>query len=132
MFRLPHFFTPLFFAILAMCHSSVYAQETLKIGVVGLTHTHVHWIFESEKRGEIEIVGIVESNKALAKRYAAQHSYSMNKVYQSMDELFAQQSVDAVTAFGRFGRGEKCRTQRHSCDGRKTLGYQYGSRSANV
>ena len=72
----------------------------LKIGVVGLTHTHVHWIFESEKQGQFEIVGIVEQNKDLAKRYAKQHNYSMNKVYDSMEAMFAAKEVDAVAAFG--------------------------------
>lgn len=76
------------------------ASETLKIGVVGLTHTHVHWIFESEKQGEFEIVAIVEKNRALAQRYAGQHNYSMDKVYDSMEAMFAAEDIDAVTAFG--------------------------------
>lgn len=76
------------------------AVEKLKIGVVGLTHTHVHWIFESEKKGEFEIVGIVEQDKALALRYAKQHGYSMAKVYESMEALFSNRQVDAVAAFG--------------------------------
>jgi predicted dehydrogenase len=80
--------------------SSLTAVEKLKMGVVGLTHTHVHWIFESEKRGDFEIVGIVESNEALAQRYAKQHGFSMDKVYQSMDEMFEAAEPEAVSAFG--------------------------------
>jgi predicted dehydrogenase len=76
------------------------SQEKLKIAVIGLTHTHVHWIFESEKRGDFEIVAIAEPNIDLAKRYAKQHKYSMNKVYPSMQALLAAKSVDAVAAFG--------------------------------
>ncbi|MCF2948010.1 Gfo/Idh/MocA family oxidoreductase [Paraglaciecola aquimarina] len=75
-------------------------EETFNIGVIGLTHTHVHWIFESEKKGDFTIVGIVEKNRALAKRYAKQHKFSMNKVYDSMDALFKAQKVHGVTAFG--------------------------------
>ena len=37
-------------------------SKPLKVGVIGLTHTHVHWIFGSESRGDIEIVGIVETS----------------------------------------------------------------------
>jgi len=76
------------------------AEETMKLGIIGLTHTHVHWAFESEKRGEFEIVGIVEENKDLAQRYAEQHGYSMSKVYDSMEQLFEAKEVDAVAAFG--------------------------------
>ncbi|WP_394223800.1 Gfo/Idh/MocA family protein [Alteromonas gracilis] len=86
--------------LVALSFGSANASDKLKIGVVGLTHTHVHWIFESEKQGEFEIVGIVEQNKDLAQRYAKQHNYSMGKVYDSMEAMFAAQDVEAVTAFG--------------------------------
>ena len=72
----------------------------VKIGVIGLTHTHVHWIFNSEKRGEIEIVGIVEENQDLAERYSKQHGFSMEKVYGSMQDLVNAKQIEAVTAFG--------------------------------
>ena len=71
--------------------SRTWAAETspTKLGIIGLTHTHVHWAFESEKRGDFKIVGIVEKNKDLAKRYSEQHGYSKSKVYDSMEEMFA-------------------------------------------
>ncbi len=75
-------------------------SKPLKVGVIGLTHTHVHWIFGSESRGDIEIVGIVETNKDLAQRYAEQHGFSMDLVFDSMDELIIKKKPEAVTAFG--------------------------------
>lgn len=81
--------------------TNTYAQtKPLKVGVIGLTHTHVHWIFGSEPRGEIKIVGIVEPNTALAKRYAKQHNFSMDLVYPSMEEMLNETKPEAVTAFG--------------------------------
>ena len=80
---------------------SVMSQnEPLKVGVIGLTHTHVHWIFGSEPRGDIKIVGIVEPNKELAKRYSDQYKFSMDMVYDTMEELIAKTNPEAVTAFG--------------------------------
>jgi predicted dehydrogenase len=80
---------------------SIIAQKhPVKIGVIGLTHTHVHWIFESEKSGDFKIVGIVETNKELAERYAKQHGYSMNMVYNTMMEMIEATHPEAVTAFG--------------------------------
>lgn len=73
--------------------------ETLKVGVVGLVHTHVHWILGREKIGDIEIVGIVESNRDLAKRYSEQHGYSMDIVYNTIEEMVEATSPEAITAF---------------------------------
>jgi predicted dehydrogenase len=75
-------------------------QKPLKIGVVGLTHTHVHWILGREDIGDIEIVGIVEPNKDLAERYSKQHGFSMSLVYDTLDEMLAKTQPEGVTAFG--------------------------------
>ncbi|GAA4847415.1 Gfo/Idh/MocA family oxidoreductase [Algivirga pacifica] len=83
--------------------TNAYSQknmEPLKVGVIGLTHTHVHWIFGSEPRGDIKIVGIVEPNRALAQKYAEQHKFSMELVYSSMEEMLEEVKPEAVTAFG--------------------------------
>jgi predicted dehydrogenase len=88
--------------LLSFFTTNIYSQkkEPLKVGVIGLTHTHVHWIFGSEPRGDIKIVGIVEPNKALAVRYAKQHNFSMKLVYASMEEMLNETKPEAVTAFG--------------------------------
>ncbi|MEO0877823.1 MAG: hypothetical protein AAFY48_24740, partial [Bacteroidota bacterium] len=45
-------------------------EQPLRVGIIGLVHTHVHWILGREDRGDIEIVGIVEPNRDLAQRYS--------------------------------------------------------------
>lgn len=96
----------LFLLLLLMSLSSspkVFAQsnpQPVRIGVVGLTHTHVHWILGREKRPDIEIVGIVEPNRELAQRYSDQHGYSMDIVFDTMEEMIAETKPEAVTAFG--------------------------------
>ena len=80
---------------------NVYSQNTpLKVGVAGLTHTHVHWVFGNKERGDIEIVGIAEPNRELAQRYADQYKFPMALVYDSLDELLANTQPEAITAFG--------------------------------
>ncbi len=86
----------LFYSIIVSAHT----KKPLQIGVIGLTHTHVHWIFNSEQRGDITIAGIVETNKELAQRYAAQYKFSLTKVYGSIAELVRAQKPEAVAAFG--------------------------------
>lgn len=89
------FILSIFMSIIIMAQN-----DPVKIGVIGLTHTHVHWIFDSEKYGDIKIVGIVETNKDLAERYAKQHGYSMNMVYNTMEEMIEATHPEAVSAFG--------------------------------
>jgi Predicted dehydrogenases and related proteins len=84
-----------------MPSSSLFSQtEPLKIGVAGLTHSHVHWILGREDMGDIEIVGIAEPNRELAQRYADQYGFSMDLVYNSLEEMIAATKPEAVTAFG--------------------------------
>ena len=80
---------------------TVYGQSSpLRIGVIGLTHTHVHWIFGSEEKGDFTLVGIVEPNRELAKRYADQYGFPMSKVYNSAEDLISATDLDGVCAFG--------------------------------
>ena len=89
------------FCIILLTSFTISTQDKpLKVGVVGLTHTHVHWILGREDRGDIEIVGIVEPNRELAERYSKQHGYTMSIVYDTMEEMIAATQPEAVTAFG--------------------------------
>lgn len=72
----------------------------MPIGVAGLTHGHVNWVFGAEKRGDIKIVGIVEPNKELAKRLSAQHGYPMDLVFDDLEGMLKFKTPELVTAFG--------------------------------
>lgn len=87
-------------SLFALPELSAQNDAPLRVGVVGLTHSHVHWILGRPDRGDIEIVGIVEPNRDLARRFAKQHNYSMDLVYDTMEEMFAATEPEAVTAFG--------------------------------
>ncbi|MEM1054378.1 MAG: Gfo/Idh/MocA family oxidoreductase [Bacteroidota bacterium] len=71
----------------------------VRVGVVGLVHTHVHWILGRPDRGDIEIVGIVEPNRDLAERYSEQHGYSMDLVFDTLEEMLDATQPEAVTVF---------------------------------
>jgi predicted dehydrogenase len=75
-------------------------NKPLKVGVIGLTHSHVHWILGRPTDDKVVITGIVESNKELARRYIQRHGLSMDLLYASMDELIQHNKPDAVLAFG--------------------------------
>ena len=89
----------LFLLLTSFIFSSNTQKEPIKIGVIGLTHTHVHWILGMENNDDIKIVGIVEPNIDLAKRYSKMHGFSMDLVFNTMDEMISKTNPEAVTAF---------------------------------
>jgi predicted dehydrogenase len=91
----------LLFLVAVLSLTTAHAQnKPLRLGVIGLTHTHVHWILGRPTDDKVVIAGIVESNTDLARRYMQQHGLSMDLVYASMDELIEKAKPDAVAAFG--------------------------------
>ena len=72
----------------------------LRVGIAGLTHTHVHGLLGRAQRGDVVVVGIAEPNRALAERYAKQYGFPMTLVYPSLAEMLANTTPEAVTAFG--------------------------------
>src|SRR4051812_29904088 len=82
--------------------TSARAQERapLRLGVVGLSHSHVHGLLGRKKSDDIVIVGIAERDRAVAQRYAKQYGFSMDLVYDSVDEMLAKAKPTAVAAFG--------------------------------
>ena len=88
------------FSLITLLSSNLFAQEKpIKIGIIGLTHSHVHQILGREDHGDIEIIGIVEPNKDLAQRYSMQYKYSMDIVFNTINEMVLANKPDAVTAF---------------------------------
>ncbi len=85
--------------LLITATASFAQQKPLRLGIIGLTHSHVHGILGRKDRGDIEIVGIVEKNKEVVKKYADQYHFPMSMVYNTMDELIAAQHPEAVSAF---------------------------------
>ncbi|HEX6848881.1 MAG TPA: Gfo/Idh/MocA family oxidoreductase [Chitinophagaceae bacterium] len=89
----------IFNSISAIAQKDPAKQKPLRVGVVGLVHTHVHWILGYQKKNVIELVGIAEPNRALAERYSRQHGYNMGMVYNTMEEMIEKAKPEAVLAF---------------------------------
>jgi len=71
----------------------------VRVGVAGLTHGHVGWILGRGERGDIVVVGIAEADRELAARYAAEYGFSLDLVYESVEEMLEATRPEAVTAF---------------------------------
>ncbi len=95
-------FSLLLYLVLFFSYSPVKSQDKnpVKLAVVGLTHSHVHWILGRENLGDIEIVGVVEPNRDLAERFLGQHGLPMELWHADMASLFDNTNPEGVTAFG--------------------------------
>lgn len=77
-------------------------EEPIKLGVIGLNHGHVGWILSRESKGDVEMVGIVETNRDLAERLSKQYNFPLDMVYSTMEEMITAVRPEAVAGFGNI------------------------------
>ena len=82
---------------------TILGQETnapVRIAVVGLAHVHaMTFIPRMYGRPDIQLVGIVESNRDIALRYQAKFKLDPSLFYSSLDALRARTNVQTVFCF---------------------------------
>ncbi|HEY9510250.1 MAG TPA: Gfo/Idh/MocA family oxidoreductase, partial [Verrucomicrobiae bacterium] len=76
------------------------AKPPVRIAIVGLSHDHAFGFFPRLRdRSEVELVGIVETNRALIEIYSKRFHLQPNLFFPSLDALFAKTNVQAVATF---------------------------------
>ena len=76
------------------------AKPPVRIAVVGLSHDHAYGFFPQLRgRSEVELVGVVETNRALIETYTRRFNLSSSLFFPSMDDLFARTKVQLVATF---------------------------------
>lgn len=88
-----------FFLFLLFSFTSTFAQQKLRVGIDGLTHDHIGQVLNSNKRGDIEIVGIAEPNKAIAMKYLQRYNLPESLLFTSLEEMVVKTKPEAVCAF---------------------------------
>ena len=80
-----------------------YGQQTagrpVKIGIAGLTHSHVIPLLRSYKTQDFQIVGIAEGNHELAYRYAKEYKIDTAIIFSSLEEMLDKTKPDGVVTF---------------------------------
>ena len=76
--------------------ASAQTKKPLLIAIDGLTHDHVHGLLGRQKKDDIQIVGIAESNRELVERYTKRYNLSPTLFYTSLAELLKHQKPDEV------------------------------------
>lgn len=74
-------------------------QKPVKIGIVGLSHSHVLPLLRNLKNQDFQIVGISESNHELAQRYAKEFKIDQNIIFDSLEEMLDNTKPDGIITF---------------------------------
>ena len=74
------------------------SDKTLRLGIIGLVHDHVSWIFNRTKK-DVSIVGIVETNAKAIARYQKRYKLHDSLFFTSYEDLYNKANPEAVSAF---------------------------------
>ena len=86
-------------ALLMAGVSAVSGQEKVRIGIAGLSHSHVVPLLRSLDRADMEVVGISERDTALSNRYARQFGIDKSIIYTSLDDMLDATRPEGVVTF---------------------------------
>jgi predicted dehydrogenase len=79
--------------------TTTFGQKPVRIGIVGLSHSHVLPLLRNLSRKDIQIVGISENNQELLNRYTKEFSLDKNILFNSMDEMLEKTKPQGVITF---------------------------------
>ena len=86
-------------AVLVAAGAAAGEGEPLRLGIAGLSHSHVHGIL-GRSGADVRIVGIAEPNRELSERYAKRYGFAEALLFGSLEEMLAKAKPEAVAAFG--------------------------------
>lgn len=89
----------LFILFLSFIFNKSVAHNPVRIGIVGLSHSHVVPLLRNLDRKDIQIVGIAESDTALSQRYAQRFGIDHKLIYKSLDEMLEHTKPEGVVTF---------------------------------
>jgi len=75
------------------------AQKKLNVVVAGLNHDHVYLIMNSYEKGEVNIIGISESNTDLIKRFKQRYKLPDSLFNKDLTFLLKKRNPDVVLAY---------------------------------
>jgi predicted dehydrogenase len=76
------------------------AKPPIRLAIIGLAHDAVgDFIQRAQDRHDVQLVGIVESNRELTARYGRLFNFNTNFFYASLNELLAKTNAQAAVVF---------------------------------
>lgn len=75
-------------------------EKPVRIAVAGMTHGHVAFILNRINKTDIKLVGVYESNREMAERYARSYHFDPALIYNDLGKMLDEVKPEAVVAFG--------------------------------
>ncbi|WP_370634648.1 Gfo/Idh/MocA family protein [Cesiribacter sp. SM1] len=72
----------------------------MRIAIAGLSHGHVDWFFNRSGKSDNVLVGIYETDQALANKYAKRYNIDQKLFYNDLNKMLDEVKPEAVSAFG--------------------------------
>ena len=85
--------------LLCFIMHSVTAEEPVRLGIAGLSHSHVTPLLRNLNRQDIKIVGIAERDTALSNRYAQRYGIDKSLIFQTLEEMLEHTQPQGVITF---------------------------------
>lgn len=92
--------------IILMVFSSIFcseamaqAEDQLNVAIVSLSHDHAYGIMNAYRRNEVQISGIVETNKDLISRYQQNYDLPDSLFFETTESLLEHIKPDVVLAY---------------------------------
>ncbi len=76
------------------------AQQPVRIVIARLTHSHVGGILGRSQKGDIQVVGIYETDKDVVERYARRFNFDKQLVQTDLGKMLDALKPEVVVAFG--------------------------------
>lgn len=89
----------LIYCLLLIVSTSLQAQKQLPVIVVGMTHDHVHGILQFHKQNRVNLLAIVETDKALIKRHQNNYQLPDSLFYPTLQAALKKHTPKIVLAF---------------------------------
>ena len=89
-----------FLLLVAQLAAAQTTTKPLRVAISGLSHAHVHEILTRLKRPGLQLVGVYETDRALAERLAKRYGFDMALVSPSLETMLDNAKPEAVLDFG--------------------------------
>ncbi len=93
------YFNRLFFTFFLLFFNQAFAQDPLKVAVAGLSHDHVHALFNAYNRHQVDILGIAEPDAELARHYQGSYKLPDSLFFKTVDGMLQNIRPDVVLAY---------------------------------
>ncbi|MEO3403223.1 Gfo/Idh/MocA family oxidoreductase [Mucilaginibacter sp. CAU 1740] len=80
------------------------ALPTLKVGIMGLNHDHIHLILSEYRKGNVNIVGIAEPNKKLWEKFGKAYNLPDSLFFDDLKKMCITRKPAIVLGYNEVGK----------------------------